>query len=999
MVEVYNHGMRLTTLGGLALEGSGFSRQKPLLLLAYLALEGAKERRYLAELFWMGSPDPRNNLGTAIAQLRKASPGVIEADRTRAWTAVDCDASDLLGAFERADFDRARDLYRGPFLDGMDTQNAGIELEEWIYGTREHLARLGRRVLLESAEGVASRGAYSEAAQYAERAYLLREAPPPEPDEYEKLHHLLVAGEHPRAAEVRSEAQEYEMSFPASTAKARETLRGPERVDQTPRNNLPPAATSFVGRDLEIIELSEQLAKPECRILSLIGTAGVGKSRLALRLAREELTQDRYEDGIFFVPLDALTRPTTIPASIATALGIELAGTMEPLAQICLALGEKRTLLVLDNYEHVLEGAPLASKLVRSCPHLKLLITSRERLHLTEEWVYPLEGLKISPEEDHEEEQSRHAEAVRLFHQRAKRTDLRFTLSPEVLPDVLRICRAVEGLPLGIELAAAWTRALPVSEIAERIAEELDLFTSLDLGVPARHRNLQAAFEYSWRLLSRKEQEVLKDLAVFRGGFRKEAASAVVGSSIPVLASLVDKSLLRLASNGRYDRHPLVFQFTREKLSEDPERQIRTSKKHGEFFRSFLLESSARLSGPETRRVLADLEEDLENIRAAWGWAIAEIDVDTIEQMIFPLMWTLESRERRSESIELMNEIVSGLESADPAHHTALGRALASLAYSVSRLGQVQRGSELARRGLEMLRPSNDVEGILIGLQALATALWYGGDYEGVLSIYEEGVELARREQASEQLAQFLWGLAYGHLSLGEFQTAEALATEALSLHRALDDRTWMALDINMVGQALFRSGRMEKALEHFQAGLRFASEGISAEIETESLGFVGRAALALGDTPKAWECFTERLRMSRESGNAWQQVWSLGDLARIFLESDDHPRAEAHLREGLRLASSMHAVQAELEIMLILGELSSRRGQAERAVEHFSLVGHHPGAEHHQKDAARQQLEGIRDQLPTDEFTRAAEAGRNANLREVVAGIVGHSSAHAQQR
>ncbi len=294
--------MRLRTLGGLSLEGSDFRRGKSLLLLAYLAVEGPQERRHLADLFWPGSAQGLRNLATVLTRLRKAGDSVIDADGARAWTTVDCDATGLLALLENGKYLQAFELYEGPFMVG-ETPNWGSELEEWVYQTRELLAGHVREALLSLAETEAADGDFKGGARRADNAYLLTSAPPVEPEDLERLHRLMVAGGSLHAGKVRKEALGFGLSLGVSTSEARGQL-GHEK--QRDISFLPVHGTPFVGREAELPEVTQLLAQPECRLLTMTGVGGVGKTRLAQEVVRGLLGLELFNDGVFFVPLEAL---------------------------------------------------------------------------------------------------------------------------------------------------------------------------------------------------------------------------------------------------------------------------------------------------------------------------------------------------------------------------------------------------------------------------------------------------------------------------------------------------------------------------------------------------------------------------------------------------------------------------------------------------------------------------------------------------------------------
>ncbi|CAA9368252.1 MAG: hypothetical protein AVDCRST_MAG93-8168, partial [uncultured Chloroflexia bacterium] len=526
--------MELVTLGGLKLDGADFVRVKPLLLLTYVALEGTRDRRHLAELFWPDAADPLNSLAAALKQLRRYAPGAVESNSARVSSAVGCDATTFLRAVEAGDQERALKLYQGPFLSSIYLPGWSAELEEWVYGTREFLAGRARNALVRSGEQVAANGRFEEAAKYGEAAYTLPGAPELEPEELTRVYTLLTAGDSPHLPRLRKDAQGYGIKFSFSHEAAREQLRRPlgGPSSGTPSQRLPTRGTSFIGRDIELAEIANQLEKPDCSLLTLTGPGGVGKSRLALRVAHD--LSERYLDGVYFVPLEALGHASLVPSSIAGILGLSLQGSEDPFIQVTRYVGDKAMLLVLDNYEHLLESVTIVAQLLHVCPNLKLLVTSREHLNLEEEWVMPLEGLAVPTENLPPAEASYH-DAVKLFAGRAKRARLSFELTLEELPHAVRICRQVRGLPLGIELAAAWVKMLSCQEIAQEIEHTTDFLTSTRRNVSERHKSIRAVFEGSWRLLTPKEQGLLRKLSVFSGGFKREAATEVAGATIPLL--------------------------------------------------------------------------------------------------------------------------------------------------------------------------------------------------------------------------------------------------------------------------------------------------------------------------------------------------------------------------------------------------------------------------------------------------------------------------------
>ena len=383
-----------------------------------------------------------------------------------------------------------------------------------------------------------------------------------------------------------------------------------------PPHNLPVMPTPLVGREPELASLSRLLGDPHCRLLTLLGTGGVGKTRLAMEAASRSV--GHFADGTYLVSLAGLNSSAFLDAAIADALGFSFQGATEPRAQLLNYLSAKRTLLLLDNFEHLLAGVGYLAEILGHAPHVKLLVTSRERLNLQCEWVFEIQGLPVPASE-----QAKSLEgysSVALFVQRAGRARTDFELAAEDLHPVARICQLVEGLPLGIELAAAWVSILTCEEIAGEIEGSMDFLVTSLRDAPERQRSLRAAFDHSWNLLSDEERTALSRLAVFQGGFERQAAEDVAGASLPLLMALISKSLVHREESGRYGLHEVIRQYALAHLSDDAQGEAMRDR-HSDFYLSLLRDRESDLKGAAQRVALNELKREIDNVRGAWGWA------------------------------------------------------------------------------------------------------------------------------------------------------------------------------------------------------------------------------------------------------------------------------------------------------------------------------------------------------------------------------------------
>ena len=392
---------------------------------------------------------------------------------------------------------------------------------------------------------------------------------------------------------------------------------------------LPTHLTSFVGRDKEITEITDLLAAPGCRLLTLVGPGGIGKTRLAVEAAvRMEQT---FPDGIVFIALQPVPDVEGLAAAVATTLGLPLTGQQELRAHIYEYLRARRLLLILDNFEHLVDGSDLVTGMLQAASQVRCLVTSREALNLQEEWLYPLDGLDVPTEPFAASLAS--TGAVQLFVERAQRVNRAFGL-PAEQDAVARICRLVEGMPLAIELAATWTKTLSCAVIADEIAQNIALLTTSLRNIPERHRSVRAAFDQSWTRLMDVERAVFTRLALFRGSFTLDAAIQVGGASPPILATLVDTSFVRRTSDGRYHLHELLRQYAEERLREAPEAFARTMEAHQRYYIRFLSERLQGSIGAGQAEVTREVAAEIDNIRAAWRQAAAQGDVEAIQQAV-----------------------------------------------------------------------------------------------------------------------------------------------------------------------------------------------------------------------------------------------------------------------------------------------------------------------------------------------------------------------------
>jgi predicted ATPase len=951
--------MYLRTLGGLRLEGSEFRRPKPLLLLTYLALEGAKTRRYLAELFFMDANDQMNSLSRALSYLRQEVPGVIEVDNKKVWATVSCDAAELLSLTDSKQLEKCLELYKGAFAVDYDLE-LSEELEEWLYGTREILAGKARNAFLSLGESEAAKGNFSQAAQLAEKAYKLREAREVEPDDFGRLYNLLYAGNSPLASEVRKEAEGFEIPLQLSRVEAKAQLSETVEATYNITNNLPLAKTTFVGRDQELIEIAQQLAKPECRLLTLHGMGGIGKSRTAIQVAYDQVKgtngyNPSFTDGVYFIALDALTSADMIPSAIVEVLDFEMQGIDDVLTQVQKYISKKKILLILDNFEHLMDGAILPSALLSTCPELKIIVTTREVLKLEEEWVKNLEGLHYPTNTNLNLEEAQGYEAVQLFMQRAKRTVLEFSASENNIATLIEICQLVEGAPLALELAATWVRVMTLEDIAKEIKRNLSFLESQSRNGSERHQSIRAVFEHSWKLLTAKEQEVFRKLAVFVGSFSREAAAEVAGATLPVLASLVNKSLLRVMQNGRYSKHFLISEFIQDKLNENGKEFLATNKAHGDLYFDFVLRASDGLSAGE-KMTLLQFDEELGNIYRAWSYFLKKSNVPDVFTVINSISYYFSTKIKPQEGIDLFTKSQTQFESQSIIS-ASLNKATALLLWD---MGQFDRAKKLAEQSLAIFQKFDFPNEIASLSRYLGIIHVRWGQYAEAKSYFEDELRVARQLDKSLAIATALDNLGLLYMDLGYYAKAEECLQQSYNIYKEFDRPSGLANALHNLGSLFLTQHKFVEANEFFQRSLILAKE-------IDDKWLIPYLLIGLANVAIQQKCFEEARKFLRDARSV--TFYSLADavtpkvflaLAKLEKAIENYDGANQYLRRALSEARKNDAKPEILNCLLVIAELYLIKNNINPAVAILEHISENPATSKSVKDEATKLLASL---------------------------------------
>ena len=986
----------LRTLGGVQITLgdrllTGQLPAKAQALLCYLAVTGRPHSRpALAGLLWSDKPEAAalTNLRQTLSALRRSLGSHLRITRHSVsleptaprWLDTEVFADKLLSSRSDAQkLQEAVEIYRGDFLEGFYVQGAPA-FEEWAIVERERLRTMALEALHMLTTHHARTAEYATALHYATR--LLAMAPWQE--EAHRLKMLLLA----RSGRYTEALAQYErcrqvLAAELNVEPAAETTALYERIRiarSMRRHNLPSQPTPFVGRERELAEISRLLADPTCRLLTLIGPGGIGKTRLATRAAA--LASQHFLHGVRFIPLAPVPSPDMIATALVKNLDLDPHGH-DLSEQVLDYLREKEMLLVLDGFEHLLEGAPFLSKILENAPDIKLLVTSRERLGLRWESLFAVEGLAMPPPDD---DNSLEYDSVKLFVQLASRAHPNFAPEHEV-SSIVQICRLVEGMPLGIELAAAWSGQRPCATIAHDLEHGIDLATPLQ-DVPRRHRSLRAAFEHSWQLLSDEERSVFGRLSVFKGGFDIEAAIHVAGASPEVLSALTHKSLLRRTTSGRYTMHELVRQYAADKLAISPAEEERVRQLHCAHYVALLKAQELALNRAEQREALQKIDGEIENVRRAWAWAVERGDVDAISAAMHVLSLFYDARglgEEGSKTFEAAVKALQGPATRDARAHQALGQAMLYLGVSKLRIGEHQKAKESIEESLEILHEHGDHYCASIALNNLGIIYGIRGEYAKARELFKQSLELCDLISAPHRKAVILNNMGILERMLGEHERARRMSQESLEIYRQIGHRRGMALALQNLGLVAYYDGEFAKAQQLYQESMEIFRQLGDRWGMAVSLNNLGEAAREQGEYREAERALRKALALYRENGDQNGEVNTLSALGIVARKMGKNAEARRYLQRALHIAVKTGSLPVAMEALVELAALRSERNEREEAIEILSFIVGHPATEKRTAEQAQALASEVAATLPTPAVTAAQERGRRKSLTEVI--------------
>ncbi|MGB1249853.1 MAG: ATP-binding protein [Candidatus Promineifilaceae bacterium] len=941
--------------------------RKAVALLCYLAVtEQTHSRDHLTTLLWPDATPKRAraSLRRALADLKKGvGDGWIAADvQTMAIVRSAEITADIWQFREALEQDRvqATQLYQADFLSGFYLRDTPA-FEEWQFYEQESLRQQLAQALQQLIHEHVAKRAWSLAIPHSRR--LLSLDPLNEAAHVQLMRLYAHSGQANAAVRQFEECQrilmaELDVEPEESTQQAFAQLQV-HRADPEPHAaDLPPQLpkrlvmatlqipnTSFVGREQELSQIEALLADPSVRLLTLIGLGGIGKTRLGVKAIQMQVSRSKqsnlFADGTVQTDLTPVRSEYGLLTALADTLALKLHGAEDPLQQLQTFLHDKSLLWLIDNFEHLSTHTAIIGALLRDAPGLKLVVTSRTALRLAEEWLFQVGGL---PYPKTVEQPSNPAllmrgvgryGAVQLFVQRARQVRHDFVLTV-AQKEVVRICQLVEGMPLAIEMAAAWVRMMSCAEIMRKIGRSLDLLETIRHDVADRHRSIRAVFDYSWALLSKADQQLLSRLSIFRGGFSLEAAQAICDASLFGLYSLVNKSLVRQDGEGRYRLHALLRQFSAEKLL-NPQ-PIRDNHLH--YYAKFLQERRGELYGGQQSEALHAINREVGNVYQAWLYGADQQQIEPLSRSLESVYQYHAMRSLYQEGVEFFGRIMSQLETklTNQATTTLIAQLTLYRGEYLYTMGKLVDAEQILRRALVLTKQMRLQKEHQLALQTLGIVTYLQGHYAEARTLLKEAYALAETFAEPHRLAFILMGLGAVEQSFGNYKAAETYHQNALQKFAALDYEFGIAHALRFLGITAYRRENYTDAERYLQQSLDMCQRLHNETGAALVLNNLGLVTQAIGNDAMAQKMYEDALNLGRNSHVYQAQATSLHYLGRLTGQS-------SYLHNALELAVKVESPPLILDILLDSAVQLNAGGQVKQAAALAAFVEQHPAS------------------------------------------------------
>ncbi|MEM7112637.1 MAG: tetratricopeptide repeat protein [Chloroflexota bacterium] len=991
-----------------------FRTDKMRALVAYLTMNAERpfRREILATLLWPDWPDAaaRRNLRQSLHRVRqmldKVEPSLGESLLTMTrqtvqlnGTAVSLDVTRFQQHLQACEnhththlhqchhcldhMEKAAALYQGDLLAGFTLKDA-FPFEEWLLMQREQLQQQMLELLDKLATAYEQQGAYEQAQQATNRQVLLA---PWRESAHRQLMQLYMQQGQRSAALAQFVTCKQLLETELGVDPAPETIAlwrqikndsfGVEPAETavsapptaTTTHGFPTQFTPFIGRQQTLDQLISNLADENCRLLTLIAPGGMGKTRLAIQVGQELKDGSLiYPDGAYFIPLATVAHVDLLAITLAQHLGLVLTEHRTPQAELLHHLQDKALLLVCDNFEQVEDGASLLAEILAQAPRVRLLVTSRQPLNLQAEWRQTIIGLDYQAGES--------SEAVRFFQRNARRVAPQFQWDEAALTAVLDLCALVEGMPLALEIAAAWTRLMDCPTILRETKKSLDFLTSPLGDLPARHQSIRAVLMQSWQLLTPRLQTILGQLALFTGSFALDAALTIVPDlSMLDMATLLDRALLRWQPNGRYQMHELLRQFAASQPQGTLE-QFREN--HGRFYLTLMANQESHLLSKNPQSAIAVLQQEFDHVRQAWQWAVEMRDEATISTAANALLLYHESRgtldEGRqqfslaaqafpkravgnrlrlaeakclealgnlSQAIKITRRVVQQLETASNSQTELTELTTLTKLQALIRLGRLyERTSKYTladktlRAALPLAQPFS-LEAAQIW-NILGLILRYRGDANDSIKAHKKALTICQTLEDELETAETLSNLCLSYKDIAAYDTAINHVQQALAIVKRLNHREKICGFTHSLGVIYWLQEKLAEAEACWLESLAVAEEINLKRIIAICCNGLGIIARRTHRYDEALRYLNRALHLSQELQDRSLQGVMLGIIGSVYHDIGQLEEAITYTQQAAAMTHSSGAVTSVGIHLGNIGDFLLLRHRYEEALSYF---------------------------------------------------------------
>lgn len=1005
-----------------------FRTRKAQALIMYLAVTNRSwSRDALATLFWPNTDDAsaRKNLRDILPLLRRRFGEylLIEEDNIglNPMRQFKCDVTQFSAVMEEqlatvdiSSLAKTLDLYQGEFLEGYSSVRISADFELWVLREREHLHQLALIGFTTLCQRQQQAGAYDAAISTNRR--LLRLAPWDEATHRRQMLMLAQSGQQ-TAAMAHFEtvcqilAEELDIKPDQETAALYKEIRAgtfralPEQVqlqpetmadttpsntqadDSAPPHNLLAPLATFIGRQKELAFIAERLSAPDCRLLTITGLGGMGKSSLALAAGQQLLAapQSAFPDGIFWVPLadinvssveqreqmaaDDMMIGEMLLYAIAEELSTQPTVNLSSIQQLHLYLRTRTLLLILDELEHLLAGVDALISLLTKAPHVKVIVTSRARLNIRGETMLTLDKLSLlaivnhavyqsdRPEEYNivEDEGWRTSEAVTMFVQRAQQVDPDFALDAETIGPVVRICYLVEGLPLGIELATSMLPLLPCDELAAELADNLHILETDLRDIPSDQRTLAAVFERSWRLLSPQSQILLARLAIFPASFSREAATTIADVSLITLKKLIDQSLVNQTEGGRYLLHRTIHEFAQQKLRQWPQQVAALEVEFSHYYLRHLSAQEQTFTGTDHAKAAEEIQRDLHNIHTALRLGVKHRMYTLLKDSVIAILLFYDQYGRFRNAFTLLDEMITQLqENEDQSTRAAdtiadplltITRLQIFMGLCHIRLGRIEEAHAAYQTTWERLQHHYDPKAA-----ALCASLWGVSlrqtDPQRSIALLSESRGLAKVSNTAWIEIVSSQGLGETNLLLGNYTVARQQAQDGYAKAAKLRWPRSLTTGQKAMGLIALMIGDYRSAEVHFQKAATIARQALLQHLYLECILLLGVALSLQQRFAEAEKYFAESHTFAKTFGEGIHFApvfWEKGCLAE---QRHEYAAAKALFVQSMKLGLPnwwAHALPTFGWVLIALGELDEAQSYFQSVYTDAKAHQRHP--------------------------------------------------------